>query len=74
MVFSEGSLYISLTRVIKTTVMKKSYLFALALMTFLMVGITPGVQAQLTAGDLAIIYYRSDAVDTVTVITLVPFI
>lgn len=59
--------------------MKKTYTLILSCLAFLMVGITPSVQAQITGpGDLAIVYYHSDCtgggatVDTVTILTLVP--
>lgn len=58
--------------------MKKIYLFALACLSFLMVGITPAAQAQLNAGELAVVYYTglnlggANAGDSVTIINLVP--
>ncbi len=59
--------------------MKKTYILILSCLAFLMVGLTPSLQAQLTAGDLAIVYFRSvnDGTgpcaydDSVTILTLV---
>lgn len=47
----------------------------MSFLAFLMIGITPSAQAQINAGDLAIVYFRFDAAgtlagDTVTILTL----
>lgn len=52
--------------------MKKFHLLFLSLLTFLMVGMSPAVKAQLNAGDLAVVYYNSINSDSITILTLVP--